>query len=149
MSKQSRETTADWIAQEIKRILGSHPRAEVERTMPVILLSMSKEFGYETLDPVIRARVDRTLEDAGCEPDMPAEQISARVREYFKRLGPSLSILKEVRNVMDTHYAALGKEASEEFRQMADEEPLRAPKAGEPKPEGSVSLDALGFPKRL
>jgi hypothetical protein len=145
------ETTAEWVEAEMTSVLDSFDKDEVEKTLPLIFLLMAQEFGYEELQPKIQNAVQLVLIAAGVRPDSTEDQSKTLVEDYVKKLHGqvNLDLLRGIQNVFKRHYEALGKKGAEGFKKLSGADPVRAPKEGEEKPEGAVTLDALKFPRRL
>ncbi len=146
----SPETTAEWVEQEMGRVLDSYPKDEVDLTMPHILLLMTQEFGFENLQPKLQNAVQVILIAAGVRPETTEEESQSLVAAYTAKLKPSHGLLRDIQKVFEQHYRALGQDQAGNFKRFADQGAVAKPlKPGEKPPEGALSLDRLKFPRRL
>lgn len=140
MKSRAKETTAEWIGDQLIAIIGSYPKERIAGTMPVILLYMVREFGFDSLQEPVRASVLRVLDRAGAREGMEESEIVARVEAYLDSLDVDEELLRSVHEVFRAHHAALAEAAREELRSI---EGLKKPRVlplrvGEKPPPGTL-----------
>lgn len=149
MKACARETTAEWITERLISVLGSYPKDDVAATMPVILLYMTREFGFEQLLPELQGAILRMLDEAGVRDDMPPADVAARVERYLDTLAVNERLLVQVQEVFLTHDAARAETTRASFRDLGGDrgKPALPALFGAKRPPGALTLDQL-FPRR-
>ncbi|MCK6549575.1 hypothetical protein L6R52_27310 [Myxococcota bacterium] len=151
MKARARETTAEWITERLIAILSSYPKDDVAGTMPVILLYMTREFGFDQLQPELQGAILRMLDKAGVREDMAPADVAARVERYIDTLDVNERLLFQVQEVFLTHDAARAETTRASFRDLGGDRKRPALPAffGSKRPEGSLTLDQLCPRRRM
>src|SRR5690349_15759918 len=109
------ETTAKWIEEQIGRILNSYPREEVDRAIPVLLLLMARDFGFENLEPRMQKAVLKVQLRIGIDESTPEEQIGKKIQDFILSLNLNTKILDDIRHVFEIHYSTLQEETTTNY----------------------------------
>ncbi len=145
-----KELTAEWIAEEMQRVIGSYPKEEIQNTMPVILLFMVREMGLENLIPQVRRAAENVLLKAGVNDRLSPDEIRATVKAYLATLRPNEEMLRRIKEIFDTHYAFMAEGKKADYRRLVDEGDLKLPaKVGAARPRGALSLDNFRIARRI
>lgn len=144
------ETTAEWVEESMVDVLSSYSEEERDKTLPVILLFMAREFGWDNLQPKILNGVQLVLISAGIRPEHDEEKAQELLQAHVDKLEPNMDLLMDIKKIFDKHYEALGEDNAKSFNRMTGKgDEKKAPMVGDKKPEGALNLDQLKFPKRL
>jgi hypothetical protein len=151
MSKAKRETTQAWISERMQAVLSSFPQEDVKATLPVILMFMVEAFGIDQLAPPIRAAVQRAFDEAGVRAGASEAEVADRMRRYVAGRAVNLDLLERIKEIFDTHYAALKEEkASGLSRFFGAPRAARPAVIGAPRPTGALSVAAFcAGPRRV
>ncbi len=99
MSNPSR---SKWIEAQIARILGAYSKQDVDRVIPVLLVLMARDFGFENLEPRMQKTVARVEQDLGLARGAPHEAIDARIEAYIAKLKINVRIIDDIRSIFAT-----------------------------------------------
>lgn len=142
-------STAAWVEASLCAVMDRCPREERDRTMPIIVLSMAHELGFENLHPKLQSSVERALAAAGIHQEMSSGEAHQRMLAYVERLRPNHDLLREIRAVFERHADAHRDRTERGFARASGRTPTPAPHAAScEKPAGSFELKSFGLPVR-
>jgi hypothetical protein len=96
------ETRSKWIEAQIARILGAYSKQEVDRVIPVLLILMARDFGFQNLEPRMQKTVAKVEQDLGLPRGAPHEAIDARIEAYIATLKINVRIIDDIRSIFAT-----------------------------------------------
>lgn len=113
-----RERTAEWIEERMNAIFRAFPRDAVDRAIPLLLLLMARDFGFDALRPELQEVVRRIAVRIGLTEGMDEDLAKSKTVVYVHNLAIDPELLRQVKQVFDTHYAARAEASAEGFRRV-------------------------------
>ena len=144
MSKAHPETTQAWITEQMQAVLSAADPASVKATMPVILMFMVDAFGIDNLLPEIQDAIRKVFDEAGIRGNMSEKEVGAKMKRYIAARPVDTGLLDRIKEIFDTHYAALNEQKASGLRRFFGAR--RAPRPatfGAPRPVGTLTAAAF------
>src|SRR5687767_6659962 len=113
-----REATAEWIEEQMIAVFRAYPREDVDRTMPVVLLLMARDFGFENLRPDLQQRVQRIMHAIGLTAEMSEDDVKAQTVSWVHNQRVNQNMLVDLKRIFEQHYAALTAQNARSFRRV-------------------------------
>src|SRR5262245_53683139 len=121
-----------------------------------MLLELVRAGEAENFSEDVRVECALLFDAIGIYGDTETAKIQDMVMTYFKNLPGKVNVdmfleVERIKKMAHNNKRNTVAAVAEAFRAMTDDDSakMNAPKVGDKKPEGTVDLNALKFPKRL
>ncbi len=125
---------AELVEKRVGEVLDRHPRAAVDRAMPIILLLLARDCGYDNLRPRVQSAFRDLVAKLGVSEDMTKDETEQRIQELVRTADVDRALLKELTTVFasfdigaeveaeDRSHKLLGKRAAHESASKTTDE---------------------------
>ena len=138
------EASPAWITAEMSAVFARHPKEEVQRALPVLVIQMCGEFGFENLDEDFQREVTRITAKLGLGEGQSEAEMAAKMTAYVESLKLEPKLFQDLKAVYTAHHAALTEDAAERYQAgFEGAKKKQAPALGAARPEGAISAKSL------